>query len=103
MSELTETSQFLIRHGLPLVFAAVFVEQMGLPIPALPLLLAAGALSAAGKFSFPLGIAATVIACLNHVDVHPSLDLALNRNVNLNLNWDWFWRENTHDCIYGPA
>src|SRR5437870_12083728 len=64
MGELNETSQFLIRHGLPLVFAAVFVEQMGLPIPALPLLLAAGALSAAGKFSFPLGIAATVIACL---------------------------------------
>ncbi len=64
MTELTETSQFLIRHGLPLVFAAVFVEQMGLPIPALPLLLAAGALSAADKFSFPLGIAATVIACL---------------------------------------
>ena len=64
MSELNETSQFLIRHGLPLVFAAVFVEQMGLPIPALPLLLAAGALSAAGKFSFALGIAATVIACL---------------------------------------
>jgi membrane protein DedA with SNARE-associated domain/rhodanese-related sulfurtransferase len=64
MNELNETSQFLIRHGLPLVFAAVFVEQMGLPIPALPLLLAAGALSAAGKFSFALGIAATVIACL---------------------------------------
>lgn len=60
----SETSQFLIRHGLPLVFAAVFVEQMGLPIPALPLLLAAGALSAAGKCSFALGIAATVIACL---------------------------------------
>src|SRR5438046_2055545 len=64
MGELNETSQFLIRHGLPLVFAAVFVEQMGLPIPALPLLLAAGTLSAAGKFSLPLGIAATVIACL---------------------------------------
>src|SRR6266850_2820387 len=61
---MTETSQFLIRHGQSLLFAAVFVEQMGLPIPALPLLLAAGALSAAGKFSFPLGIAATVIACL---------------------------------------
>src|SRR3989442_11747974 len=64
MSELTETSQFLIRHGLPLVFAVVFVEQMGLPIPALPVLLAAGALSAAGKFSLLLGIVATVIACL---------------------------------------
>jgi len=64
MGELNETSQFLIRHGLPLIFAVVLVEQMGLPIPALPVLLAAGALSAAGKFSLLLGIVATVIACL---------------------------------------
>src|SRR4030095_3898299 len=64
MSEMSETSQFLIRHGLPLVFAVVLVEQMGLPIPALPLLLAAGALSAAGKFNLLLGIVATVVACL---------------------------------------
>src|SRR6266404_1644089 len=35
---MSETTQFLIRHGLPLVFAAVLVEQMGLPIPALPVL-----------------------------------------------------------------
>jgi membrane protein DedA with SNARE-associated domain/rhodanese-related sulfurtransferase len=58
------TTQFLINHGLPLVFAAVFVEQLGLPLPALPWLLAAGALSAAGKFSLPLGLGATVLACL---------------------------------------
>jgi membrane protein DedA with SNARE-associated domain/rhodanese-related sulfurtransferase len=64
MGELNETTQFLIKHGLPLVFAVVLVEQMGLPIPALPVLLAAGALSAAGKFSLPLGIVATVVACL---------------------------------------
>src|ERR1043166_4018165 len=61
---MNETSQFLIRHGLPLVFAVVFVEQMGLPIPALPVLLAAGALSAVGKFNLFLGIVATVVACL---------------------------------------
>ncbi len=61
---MSETTQFLIRHGLPLLFAAVFVEQMGLPIPAVPLLLTAGALSAAGKFSLLLGIVLTVVACL---------------------------------------
>jgi len=61
---MTQTSQFLISHGLTLVFAAVFVEQLGLPLPALPWLLGAGALSAAGQFSFPLGLAVTVIACL---------------------------------------
>lgn len=61
---MSQTTQFLIHHGQPLVFAAVFVEQMGLPLPALPWLLAAGALSAQGKFNLGLGLGATVIACL---------------------------------------
>jgi membrane protein DedA with SNARE-associated domain/rhodanese-related sulfurtransferase len=61
---MSQTSQFLINHGLPLVFAAVFVEQMGLPLPALPWLLAAGALSAMGQFNLPLGLVVTVAACL---------------------------------------
>ena len=58
------TAEFLIRHGLPVIFAVVFVEQMGLPLPAMPWLLAAGALSAVGKFNLALGFFATVIACL---------------------------------------
>ncbi len=61
---MTETTQFLIDHGLPLVFAAVFLEQMGLPLPALPWLLAAGALSANGKVSPLSGIGLTVLACI---------------------------------------
>src|ERR1051326_6827785 len=61
---MTDTTQFLIKHGLPLVFAAIFVEQLGLPLPAAPWLLAAGALSAAGKFNFLSGLAVTVTACL---------------------------------------
>jgi membrane protein DedA with SNARE-associated domain/rhodanese-related sulfurtransferase len=59
-----ETTQFLIHHGLPFVFGAVFLEQMGLPLPALPWLMAAGALSATGQFSLFLAFAVTVIACL---------------------------------------
>jgi membrane protein DedA with SNARE-associated domain/rhodanese-related sulfurtransferase len=58
------TSQFLINHGLPFVFAAVFLEQMGLPLPAVPCLLAAGALAATRQFNLPLGIGIAVIACL---------------------------------------
>ena len=58
------TTEFLIRHGLPLIFAAVFVEQMGVPLPALPWLLAAGALSATGQFNLVLGLLVTVAACL---------------------------------------
>jgi membrane protein DedA with SNARE-associated domain/rhodanese-related sulfurtransferase len=64
MSELNESSQFLFRHGLPLVFGVVFVEQMGVPIPALPVLLAAGAASALGRFPLYLGGMVTVAACL---------------------------------------
>jgi len=61
---MTQTSQFLISHGLPLVFAAVFVEQIGVPLPSLPWLLAAGALCAAGELNLPLALMVTVLACL---------------------------------------
>lgn len=49
---------------MPLVFGAVLVEQLGLPLPALPWLLAAGALSATGQFNLALGLLVTVLACL---------------------------------------
>jgi membrane protein DedA with SNARE-associated domain/rhodanese-related sulfurtransferase len=61
---MTDIRQFLLSHGPPLVFAAVLVEQIGLPIPALPWLLAAGALSATGAPSPWLWIAITVLACI---------------------------------------
>ncbi len=56
----------LERHGLPLVFLNVLLEQLGLPIPAIPTLVAAGALSASGKLSGAmlifLAVGASVIA-----------------------------------------
>jgi membrane fusion protein (multidrug efflux system) len=61
---MSQASEFLVKHGLPLVFGAVFVEQMGLPLPALPWLLAAGALCATGQFNLALGLLVTVLACL---------------------------------------
>ena len=61
---MNDSSQFFIGHGLTFLFLVVLVEQMGLPIPAMPWLLAAGALSAAGKFNPLLGVTATVIACI---------------------------------------
>jgi membrane protein DedA with SNARE-associated domain/rhodanese-related sulfurtransferase len=42
---MTETLQFVVQHGYTMLFAWVFAEQAGLPIPSAPLLLAAGALS----------------------------------------------------------
>jgi membrane protein DedA with SNARE-associated domain/rhodanese-related sulfurtransferase len=59
-----ENGQFLIKHGIPFLFAAIFVEQMGVPVPALPWLLIAGALSAAGKFNPFVAVVITVAACL---------------------------------------
>ena len=61
---MNDTSQFLVNHGAPIVFTAVFLEQMGLPLPAVPLLLAAGALSSTGQFSLPLGVGIALAACL---------------------------------------
>jgi membrane protein DedA with SNARE-associated domain/rhodanese-related sulfurtransferase len=61
---MTGTSEFLVKHGAPVLLAAVFVEQMGLPLPSLPWMLAAGALAATGQFNLALGIFIVVIACV---------------------------------------
>ena len=61
---MNDIAQFLIHYGLPFLFMVVFVEQLGFPIPALPWLLIAGALSASGQFNLPLGILVTILACL---------------------------------------
>jgi membrane protein DedA with SNARE-associated domain len=36
------------QYGLALIFANVFIQQLGMPIPALPTLIVAGALAAEG-------------------------------------------------------
>jgi membrane protein DedA with SNARE-associated domain/rhodanese-related sulfurtransferase len=59
-----ETLVFLVRHGTLVLFAAVFVEQLGVPLPALPWLLAAGALAGAGKMNWALALAAAVFGSL---------------------------------------
>lgn len=43
---------FLIRHGHSVLFFWVLTEQLGVPIPAMPLLLAAGALAGTGHLNF---------------------------------------------------
>lgn len=44
--------EFLIQHGYVLLLGWVFVEQVGVPVPAMPLLLAAGALAGTGHLNF---------------------------------------------------
>ena len=58
------TNQFLINHGLPILFGVILLEQLGLPIPGVPWLLAAGALAAAGHFNAIAGLVLATVACL---------------------------------------
>jgi membrane protein DedA with SNARE-associated domain/rhodanese-related sulfurtransferase len=59
-----DTRQFLVKHGAPFLFAAVLAEQIGLPLPAVPWMLAVGALAATGGFSTVTAICSTIAACL---------------------------------------
>src|SRR5580704_7530565 len=59
-----ETLQFVVRHGYLLVFAWVFVEQAGLPIPSAPLLLAVGALAGTHQMNLGLAMTCAVVAAL---------------------------------------
>lgn len=61
---MTETIEFLVRHGEAVLFWVVFAEQIGLPIPAIPLLIAAGTLAGAGKMSLASAVLAPVVASL---------------------------------------
>jgi|SRR5208337_174872 len=51
---MTESLQFVVQHGYLLLFFWVLAEQAGLPIPATPLLLAAGALAGQHQLNFAL-------------------------------------------------
>lgn len=61
MNDITE---LLIRRGSLVVFVMVFLEQMGLPVPAAPLLLLAGSLSVTGQFNLVWGFLLVILACL---------------------------------------
>lgn len=54
----------LARHGLLLVFFSVLLEQAGLPIPAMPVLVLCGALAARGEMSVALVLLTAVLASL---------------------------------------
>lgn len=58
-------ADFITTYGLAFIFLNVLLDQMGLPIPALPTLIVAGALSLDGKISLPgvflAGVGATLL------------------------------------------
>lgn len=57
-------THILLLYGYLLLFAWVLVEQLGVPLPATPALLAAGALSAEHELSFPLALLAGLLAAM---------------------------------------
>ena len=56
--------EFLMRHGYAVVLLWVFLEQAGLPLPSIPLLLAAGALGGTNRLNFGFSMAAAIAGCL---------------------------------------
>jgi membrane protein DedA with SNARE-associated domain len=66
---------FLLRHDYIVIFVAVFIEQIGLPIPSGPVLLAAGALAGFQRLYLAPALALAVAASL----ICDSLWFALGR------------------------
>jgi membrane protein DedA with SNARE-associated domain/rhodanese-related sulfurtransferase len=54
----------ITQYGLPIVFANVFVDQIGLPVPAMPTLILAGAIAATGTLGLAPLFVAAVLACI---------------------------------------
>lgn len=61
---MSELISLVIDHGLWLVFAATLAARIGVPVPATPFLVIAGALSLAGQISW---VAALVVAVLANI------------------------------------
>jgi len=56
--------QFVLKHGYPVLFGALFAHQLGLPVPGALFLLAAGALAAAGKLGLLAVLGLAIIASI---------------------------------------
>jgi membrane protein DedA with SNARE-associated domain/rhodanese-related sulfurtransferase len=54
----------LVRYGYLVIFGAVFAEQIGLPFPSEPFLLAGGGLAGSGRLSLALAIGLAAVASL---------------------------------------
>ncbi len=55
------TIDFLSRHGYSLLIAWVFAEQLGFPIPSIPILLSAGALAGTGRLGLGTSLLCVVV------------------------------------------
>jgi len=56
--------QFVATYGYAVLFACVLAEQVGLPVPAVPVLLAVGGLAGGARLSIPVALAVALAASL---------------------------------------
>lgn len=61
---MSQLSLLIQNYGVLLVFGTVLLEQFGLPIPAFPILVVAGAMAMEGGASWQLCLLAVLLACL---------------------------------------
>jgi membrane protein DedA with SNARE-associated domain len=59
---MNETLEFVAAHGYALIAFFVFIEQIGLPVPAMPVLMAGGALARAGRIDPLLALGISIVA-----------------------------------------
>jgi len=59
-----EAMAFVIQYGVLLLFVMIFAEQAGLPVPAIPLLVAAGALAGSGQMNLWSAAGVSLVATL---------------------------------------
>jgi membrane protein DedA with SNARE-associated domain/rhodanese-related sulfurtransferase len=86
----------LTEHGYLILFLAVFAEILGVPLPAAPLLLTAGALSATGRLSLGASWLAGILACMMADLLWYSVGRRWGTEV---LEWlHTLWRKHTEDC-----
>jgi len=60
---MNELSHFLVGHAEAVIFLAIFAEQLGVPLPAAPILVAAGALAAENALNPVMALGVTLVAC----------------------------------------
>jgi membrane protein DedA with SNARE-associated domain/rhodanese-related sulfurtransferase len=58
-----DLSSLVSQYGLAIVFVNVLVEQIGVPVPAIPTLMVAGALAVSGRLSLAAVFAVALLAC----------------------------------------
>ena len=61
---MTDVLPVIVQYGYVILFAFVTAEQVGLPVPAVPILLGVGALAGTGRMSIAVALAVALVASL---------------------------------------